>query len=50
MGLAASQVRLLQLTSRQHRIEYQAQKIQAQKLQLANESDAAYNTLIMITD
>lgn len=43
MGLAASQVRLLQLTSRQHRIEYQAQKIQAQKLQLANESDAAYN-------
>ena len=44
MGLAASQVRLLQLTSRQHRIEYQAQKIQAQKLQLANESDAAYST------
>ena len=50
MGLAASQVRLLQLTSRQHRIEYQAQKIQAQKLQLANESDAAYNTYMAALD
>ena len=43
MGLAATQVRLLQLTSRQHRIEYQAQRIQAQKLQLSNESDRVYN-------
>ena len=43
MGLAATQVRLLQLTSRQHRIEYQAQRIQAQKLQLSNESDKVYN-------
>lgn len=50
MGLAATQVRLLQLTSRQHRIEYQAQKIQAQKLQLANESDAAYNTYMAALD
>lgn len=50
MGLAATQVRLLQLTSRQHRIEYQAQKLQAQKLQLANESDAAYNTYMAALD
>lgn len=50
MGLAASQVRLLQLTSRQHRIEYQAQKIQAQKLQLSNESDAAYNKYMTALD
>lgn len=50
MGLAATQVRLLQLTSRQHRIEYQAQKIQAQKLQLSNESDAAYNTYMAALD
>lgn len=50
MGLAATQVRLLQLTSRQHRIEYQAQKLQAQKLQLANESDAAYNEYMRALD
>lgn len=42
MGLSASQVRLLTLTSRQHAIEYEAQRVQAQKLQLANESDHAY--------
>lgn len=42
MGLSASQVRLLSLTQRQHAVEYEAQKIQAQKLQLANESDKAY--------
>lgn len=50
MGLAASQVRLLQLTSRQHRIEYQAQKIQAQKLQLSNESDTVYNNYMRALD
>ena len=50
MGLAATQVRLLQLTSRQHRIEYQAQRIQAQKLQLSNESDAAYNAYMTALD
>lgn len=50
MGLAASQVRLLQLTSRQHRIEYQAQKIQAQKLQLSNESDMVYNNYMRALD
>ena len=43
MGLSASQVRLLSLTARQHTTEYQAQRLQAQKLQLANESHAVYN-------
>ncbi len=50
MGLAATQVRLLQLTSRQHRIEYQAQRIQAQKLQLSNESDRVYNEYMTALD
>lgn len=50
MGLAASQVRLLSLTSRQHAIEYEAQRIQAQKLQLSNESDAVYNTYLEALD
>ena len=50
MGLAATQVRLLQLTSRQHRIEYQAQRIQAQKLQLSNESDQVYNEYMTALD
>lgn len=50
MGLAATQVRLLQLTSRQHRIEYQAQRIQAQKLQLSNESDIVYNEYMRALD
>ena len=50
MGLAATQVRLLQLTSRQHRIEYQAQKLQAQKLQLSNESDKVYNEYMSALD
>lgn len=50
MGLAATQVRLLQLTSRQHRIEYQAQRIQAQKLQLSNESDKVYNEYMAALD
>ena len=42
MGLSSSQARLLTLTSRQHEIEYKAQKLQAQKLQLANDSDKVY--------
>ena len=50
MGLAASQARLLQLTSRQHNIEYEAQRIQAMKLQLANESDYAYTTYMNALD
>ena len=43
MGLSASQVRLLTLTSRQHSLEYNAQRLQAEKLRLANESDKVYN-------
>ena len=42
MGMSASQARLLSLTSRQHDIEYKAQKIEAQKLQMANESNKVY--------
>lgn len=46
MGLASSQARLLTLTARQHSVEYAAQRIEAQKLQLANESDQVYNTYL----
>ncbi len=38
MGLSSSQARLLSLTGRMHDIEYKAQKLEAQKLQLANET------------
>lgn len=50
MGLAASQARLLTLTSRQHAIEYKAQKLEAEKLQLANDSDQVYNTYLNSLD
>ena len=43
MGLAASQARLLSLTARMHDIEYKAQKLEAQKLQMANKSQQVYN-------
>ncbi len=42
MGLSSSQARLLHLTGRMHQIEYKAQKLEAQKLQLANESSRVY--------
>ena len=42
MGLAASQARLLSLTSRIHDVEYQAQMIQSAKMQLALQEDEAY--------
>ncbi|MCM1266155.1 MAG: hypothetical protein NC200_08150 [Candidatus Gastranaerophilales bacterium] len=42
MGLASSQARLLTLTSRMHQIEYKAAKLEAQKLQMANESARVY--------
>ena len=42
MGLAASQARLLNLTARMHDIEYKAQNLEAQKLQMANESRQVY--------
>ena len=42
MGLASSQARLLNLTSRMHQIEYKAAKLEAMKLQMANESKKVY--------
>ncbi len=42
MGLSSSQARLLSLTSRMHDIEYKAQHLEAQKLQMANESAHIY--------
>ena len=42
MGLSSSQARLLHLTGRMHQIEYKAQRLEAQKLQLANESSRVY--------
>ena len=43
MGLSASQARLLSLTARMHDIEYKAQNLEAQKLQMANESQQVYS-------
>src|SRR5574344_1568149 len=42
MGLSASQARLLNLTARMHDIEYKAQNLEAQKLQMSNESTHVY--------
>lgn len=42
MGLSSSQARLLTLTTRMHQIEYKAAKLEAQKLQMANESRRVY--------
>src|SRR5574344_965133 len=42
MGLSSSQARLLSLTGRMHDIEYRAQHLEAQKLQMANESAHVY--------
>ena len=50
MGMSSSQARLLTLTARQHSIEHKAQKIQADKLRLANESDRVYNDYIEALD
>ncbi len=43
MGLSSSQARLLNLTNRMHQIEYKAAKLEAEKLQMANESAKAYD-------
>ena len=42
MGLSSSQARLLNLTTRMHQIEYKAAKLEAEKLQMANDSTRAY--------
>ena len=46
MGMAASQARLLNLTTRMHQIEYNAARIEAQKLQLANQSRQVYQNYL----
>lgn len=42
MGMAASQATLLTLTSRLHDVEYKAQNIESQKIQLATQKDELY--------
>ena len=42
MGMSSSQARLLTLTARMHSIEYKAARLEAQKLQMANESRRVY--------
>ena len=44
--MSSSQARLLSLTARQHDVEWRAQRLQADKLQLANDSDRVYNTYL----
>lgn len=43
MGMAASQARLLTLTSRLHDVELKAQNIESQKIALATQKDALYS-------
>lgn len=50
VGLSASQVRLLSLTSRQHSIECEAQRVMANKLHLSNESDMVYQKYLNALD
>ena len=50
MGLSSSQARLLNLTSRMHQIEYNAARIEAMKLQMANESRRVYEDYLEALD
>ncbi|MCM1265406.1 MAG: hypothetical protein NC200_04325 [Candidatus Gastranaerophilales bacterium] len=50
MGLSSSQARLLNLTSRMHQIEYKAAKLEAEKLQMANESRRVYEDYLFALD
>ena len=50
MGLSSSQARLLTLTGRMHDIEYKAQKLEAQKLMLANETRQVYEEYLNVLD
>ena len=50
MGMSSSQARLLNLTARMHQIEYKAAKLEAQKLQMANESVRVYNEYLNALD
>ena len=50
MGLASSQARLLNLTARMHQIEYKAERLEAMKLQMANESRKVYDDYLVALD
>ena len=50
MGLSSSQARLLTLTGRMHDIEYKAQKLEAQKLKLANDTRKVYENYLNALD
>ncbi len=50
MGMSSSQARLLNLTARMHQIEYKAAKLEAQKLQMANESTRVYEDYLLALD
>ena len=50
MGMSSSQARMLTLTARMHDIEYKAQRIEAKKLQLANDSAHAYEEYLNALD
>ncbi len=50
MGMSSSQARLLNLTARMHQIEYKAAKLEAQKLQMANESRRVYDNYLNALD
>lgn len=50
MGMAASQARLLTITSRIHDVEYQAQSIQNAKIALATQSDEVYQDYLAALD
>ena len=50
MGLSSSQARLLSLTARMHQIEYKAAKVEAMKLQMANESTKVYEDYLEALD
>ena len=50
MGLSSSQARLLNLTARMHQIEYKAARLEAMKLQMANESRRVYDEYLEAMD
>ena len=50
MGMSSSQARLLTLTARMHQIEYKAARLEAMKLQMANESTRVYNEYLDALD
>ena len=50
MGMSSSQARLLNLTARMHQIEYKAAKLEAMKLQMANESKRVYDDYLNALD